>query len=398
MLVVALMGTSRGRVGRLLFVCLLTGCGGSKTGVNPDAGAGGSGGGGTSGAGGTAGGGGGGVAGQDGGAPDSGDAGVTPTIVATLDGNPGSLAADGTNLYVTILSTPGHFDGKVEKVQKTAVGATGSAITTLASGLREPNTIAVDGVSVYFRDTETAFPNNPSVFSVPVAGGTVTETAQSNTTTYTKLAIANSVLYSVTGNTGTVSSFPLTAGTTSAGQVIYASTGLVGIDSDGTSVFLLLYPPGGVPDEVHIYKIPVAGGASADLVRLVGGTSPGDDFLVDDATKIYWSDQGTGGVYAIPKTGGVATPTPLATFPVSGCLAPQIALDGNDVYVLTPQTLSRLPKAGGTPVTLASASSSAQSDSYIVCGNNANAVALAVDASYVYWLHESHAQILKLAK
>jgi hypothetical protein len=55
-----------------------------------------------------------------------------------------------------------------------------------------------------------------------------------------------------------------------------------------------------------------------------------------------------------------------------------------------------IPKAGGTtPVVLASVSG-AGSDKYLVAP--ANAVALAVDNTFVYWLDEGHGQILKIAK
>ena len=143
--------------------------------------------GGTGGAGGGAAGGG---AGTGGGAADSGAraaprvslaaprARVAPRpLVATLSGVPASLATDGARLYATILPSIAGLDGKVQSVAKTATDATPDAgtVTTLASGLKQPLAIAVNGATVLWADSDVAFPGLPNLLAVPAAGGTPTE-------------------------------------------------------------------------------------------------------------------------------------------------------------------------------------------------------------------------------
>ena len=397
----------RGFVGSLAVVALMSGCGsgggkpqahggnaGSSAGLGGTPGGTGAGGGragqngegpGGSGAGGAS-------AGQGGSAAGGGGTGVEPTIVATFDTVPVSLGLDATNLYVTLSGTQGNFDGKVQAVAKTAVGATTGAgtIVTLASGIREAGTIAVAGGTVYWSSPEAVFPNGGAIFAVPAAGGSVTQITPGETTTYSRIAVANSVLYEITANYGSVTAYPLTGG--GGAQIIYAGPtyALRGIDTDGTSVFLFA---GNAAAMVSIYKLPVGGGAVIDLMQDVAsngsGNSGGDCDLVDDAMTLYWTDTRNAGVYSVSKTGGTAKL--LATVELNGA-CPEIALDGNEIFVLEPSRLSRFPKAGGTPVIMAAGGlrnrlSTADSS-----------VGLVTDDRYVYWLRKEAGQIVKLAK
>jgi hypothetical protein len=242
---------------------------------------------------------------------------------------------------------------------------------------------------VYWADS-----SGSGVFAVPTAGGSVTEVTDASVFTYSfnRIAIANSVLYAFTGNAGSSTAFPLAGAAASAGQVIYPGLGiggLQGIDADGTSVFFLVTRMSNTWD---LSQIPVGGGTETVLMMSMLHGQALDDTLVHDATSIYGTDQATGNVYSLPKTGG--TPKLLANFPGQGNDL-QIALDTNDIYVLEKQSLSRIPKTGGTPVVLASTQSTASADAYLL---EINAVALAVDDTYVYWLREGYGQILKLAK
>jgi hypothetical protein len=97
-----------------------------------------------------------------------------------------------------------------------------------------------------------------------------------------------------------------------------------------------------------------------------------------DTTHVYYLDDVDSIIYRIPKNGG--TRQPLAQFPDTAITA--MAVDDTNVYVATivgdsdttlpPGDLWAIPKAGGTPRTIASG---------VVFVNE-----IAADATYVYWV------------
>jgi hypothetical protein len=320
--------------------------------------------------------------------------GVVPTVVATLDRVPESLALDGNVLYATLLESSAGHDGRIVSVPKTASAATVDAggVTTLASGLVQPRAIAVHGGQVLWADTGTVFPDNPNVMTIPVAGGTPKELF-ADVFTYGRLVIVGDTLYTATNDLEVVSSFPL-VGDAGAGTIIYPGTppdAVYALDSDGTAVYFLL--PGATNSDLLSVTIGGTGTATV-LAHNVGSGSTATNYTLDDTSTIYWSDSGTGNVYSIAKTGG--TPKVLATFN-NGSSAVQIALDGTNIYALGVTQLVRFPKAGGaTPVVLASAPGGS-ANSYLP-GAPGNTNALVVDDTFVYWLYQGHGQILKIAK
>jgi hypothetical protein len=323
-------------------------------------------------------------------APDAG--GPAPTVVATFDDVPASLALDGNVLYATLLESGAGHNGSVVSVPKTASGATADAgtITTLASGLIDPLAIAVHSGQVLWADSE-AVTNNPDVMAVPIAGGTPRELF--GVITLTRLVIVGDTLYGATNHQEDIASFLLTADG-GAGTTIYPGNppnGLSAPDSDGTAVYFL--SPGATNEDLFSVQIGGTGAAMA-LAHNVGSGSTDTNYLLDDTSTLYWSDSGTGNVYSVAKTGGTAKV--LATFS-NGSAAVQIALDGTNVYALAKTSLVRFPKAGGvTPVVLASVVGGS-ADSYLP-GTPGNTNALVVDDTFVYWLYQGHGQILKIAK
>ena len=320
--------------------------------------------------------------------------GPAPTVVATFDGVPESLALDGNVLYAMLLESSAGHDGRIVSVPKTYSGATVEAgtVTTLASGLFAPRAIAVHGGQVLWADSETVFPDNPNVMTVPIAGGTPKELF-GNVSTYTRLVIFGDTLYTVSGNLEAISSLPLTSDA-GAGTTIYPGNppdAVYAPDSDGTAVYFL--SPGATNEDLFSVQLGATGSATA-LAHNVGSGSVATNTLLDDTSTLYWSDSGSGGVYSVAKTGG--TPKMLATFN-NGSGAVQIALDGTNVYALTNTSVVRFPKAGGvTPVVLASVVGGG-GNSYLEA-EPGNTNALVVDEAFVYWLHQGHGEILKIAK
>lgn len=320
--------------------------------------------------------------------------GPAPTVVATFDDVPESLALDGNVLYATLLESGAGHNGSIVSVPKTASGATADAgtITTLASGLNQPRAIAVHGGQVLWADTEAAAPDDPNVMTMPVAGGTPRELF-ANVTTLTSLVIVGDTLYAPTNHQEAISSFLLT-GDAGAGTTIYPGNppnGLSAPDSDGTTVYFL--SPGATNEDLFSVQIGGTGAATA-LAHNVGSGSTDTNYLLDDSSTLYWSDSGTGNVYSVAKTGGTAKI--LATFN-NGSGAVEIALDGTNVYALANTQLVRFPKAGGvTPVVLASAPGGGSGQYLLAPPGNTNA--LVVDDTFVYWLYRGHSEILKIAK
>ncbi|HEX3697632.1 MAG TPA: hypothetical protein VH374_19830 [Polyangia bacterium] len=326
-------------------------------------------------------------------ATDTADAGApTPTVIAQLNAVPASLALGGDSLYVTVAETAAGGDGMVVRVAKTATDATpDGGVTTLASGLKQPRTIAVAGDKVLWADTESAAPAASDVMTVPTAGGTATELI-SGATTMTQFAIADSVLYTLTGDIEVISAVALDAADGGGAQPVYPGNpphAAVNPATDGTSVFFFT---NGVTN-LDLFQIPVAGGTPVDISMNATGGSVDFDYLVSDATTIFWSDAGTGTVFSLAKTAG-ATRAPLGTFD-TGSAPVQLALDGDNIYLLSAKQLMRLPKVGGTATVLASVAGTG-GDTYVA--SLGNAVSLAVDDTFVYWLYEGHGQVLKIAK
>ncbi|MDB4981840.1 MAG: hypothetical protein JWM82_2592 [Myxococcales bacterium] len=322
---------------------------------------------------------------------DAGQDRPAPTVVATLGAVPVSLALNADLLYVTLAETAAGQDGKVVSVSKAGVDATPDAgVTTFVSGLNSPRAIAVSDGRVLWADAEMAFPHNPDVNALPLAGGTPTEVVAAFT--MTRLPIAGSVLYALTGNTTTISAVPLASVDAGAPTLVYPGNppnGIVNPDSDGAFVYFFTNGT----TNLDLLKVAVGGGAATTLAMNATSGSVNFDYLVDDASTIYWSDSGSGSIFSLPKAGGT-TKSKLATIS-SGSAAVQLVLDGENIYALSPGQLARFPKAGGTPVVLASVSDSG-SERYV--GSLGNVVALAVDDAFVYWLYTGHGQILKLAK
>jgi hypothetical protein len=322
---------------------------------------------------------------------DAADAGA-PMVVASLMRVPASLALSGSTLYVTVAESAAGGDGKVVTVAKTAVAATpDGGVVTLASSLIRPRAIAVDGDLVLWGDTQHEFPGLQEVMTVAKTGGTpsvlLTDAAETP-----HLAIAGSVLYAITGNGKSISPVPLGAADGGVGTAIYPGNppnATVGLDSDGTSVFFFTNGT----TNLDLFSVGVGGSAATDLSMNATSASVAFDFLTHDATAIYWSDSGTGSLFSLAKTAG-ATKSPLATS-APGSDPVQILPDGDNLYLLSSNKLMRLSKTGGIPVILASVAGSG-AETYVA--SLGNAVSLAVDETFVYWLYEGSGEILRISK
>lgn len=254
-------------------------------------------------------------------------------------------------------------------------GGGGGPATTLASGLMNAATVAVDATHVYW--TESA-----DGLSDPNAG----------VTSVKKVALAGGAVTTIASRTGQ----PNSVGTSSIGV---AAEGVFWTESNATAQSLLTvglgggavttlataatnYPNALALDATTVYFTDVGGGTNFGAVRAVpkGGGSPTDVAtglpgpwaIAVDSTSVYWTDTWDGAIRKAPKVGG--SPTTLASGGSTATTAGVIAVDGSGVYFIAGGAnagdVCRVGLDGGAVTTLASP---------------ASAAALAIDAIDVYW-------------
>jgi hypothetical protein len=202
--------------------------------------------------------------------------------------------------------------------------------------------------------------NNPGyVMSVPAGGSPLV--LATNRYALAGVATNGSTVYWIENRSpGEVLSVPLRGGTITSLAANRPPMG--GVATDGSSVFWTEKTSPGA-----IMKVPTSGGT---VTAVLTGRS-GVGLIAADTTNLYWLEGTT--LLMMPKAGG--TITQLAT----GLNASSLSADGTNVYwtdSASPNTLKRMPVAGGTPTTI-----------------HSSAVPLtgaAVDSGYVYWLENSN--------
>jgi hypothetical protein len=280
--------------------------------------------------------------------------GVCPTVLASAQAAPWSLAIDATSVYWQNL-----FDDTVNKVD--LAGGMPKRVTYQPYISAEEG-IAVDATNVYFMSS-----GDPSgVLKVPIGGGTAVDLTPSQVKAE-RLVIDTTTAYYCSSAEGTVKKVPLAGGqpvTLFARETTNdASPNALAVDATGIYVGFDAF----LPSKQSISKISLAGDPPATLVA---GVSAVD--LVLDATDIYFADGQT--LQKVPLAGG--TPTVLARES-----AWRLALDATTIYWTDPfaKTIKKMPKSGGTPVTLAV--------------NQVDPWSIAVDATHVYWANRGKATL-----
>ncbi len=254
------------------------------------------------------------VFGQSGVNDDSGDADASRTLGGSGSSSSGSLAASGGS---------GSSGG---------LGSSTRMLTTLASGYRTANAIAVDAQSVYWT-TDT------SVMKVPISGGSPTTLANGTGAT----AVDATSLYWTTGNS--VMKVPLAGGspvrlTTLAGCAdVECGPGAIAVNA--TAVYAVDFPS-------SIFTVPLIGGIA---VTLASGQS-GPSGIAADAENVYWTNNlGSNGTVVSLSLRRGASPVTLA----SGQDGPLgIAVDSTSAYWTTQGgNVMKVSIHGGSPTMLA---------------------------------------------
>jgi hypothetical protein len=243
--------------------------------------------------------------------------------------SPNALAIDSTNIY---WANEDEESGVPSNNGSIAMASLGGGMQVLAGQRLAPSGIAVDATTVYWVDAGTATASG-SVNKVPIAGGPVTMLASA----VNPSAIA-----------------------VDATNVYFTTISVTAVDPGGHDTYAST-----------IARVPKAGGAVTVLVK--SGVYTPSNLLVD-ATSAYWVDGGDRssdhtGIFKVAIGGGVPTALAIGDFYNRG-----LALDASSVYFATRDSIKKVPVAGGTATTLATAPDLAPSPG-----------ALAVDAHDVFF-------------
>jgi hypothetical protein len=278
----------------------------------------------------------------------------------------------GTGVEVGVDDAPADVsadDGSAADAMVCSAGGGGSVVATLASNQMFPNGVAIDATNAYWVNAVQG-----TVKKVPLAGGTpVTLASGQPTASAAAIAVDAAGIYWTNAATGTVMKVPLDGGTPTTLASKHGYPYAIAVDA--TSVYWTDY------DEANVMRVPKGGGPSTTLAS--GQDNP--QAIAIDATSVYWIDGPAptgdgvvptcdpGAVMKVPKGGG--SPVTLA----SGLRAPAaIAVDATSVYWLAftdddnAGAVMKMALDGGSPMTLAKGESFP--------------AGIAVDCASVYWI------------
>lgn len=269
-------------------------------------------------------------------------------------------------------SSGGTTSGGSSSGDPPASGQACGAITTLASGLNYPASMAISGDALYLltSDPQATPAGTGLVLKISLAGGDPVVLASGQGTPQGIAADATHVYWSTED---TVKSMPL-----GGGPVTVIASGQPragGIALDATSVYW------GNRFDGRVMKAPLGGGAATTLFAPGASGVVGVLNVTVDAESVYWSatgeQLGSGSVMKAPLDGGAATTL------VSGLSSwGALAVDEGHVYWTDDVTL--LPGGKQGPGTVWKLPLDGSAEPVLLATQNFPG-ALAVDATTVYW-------------
>jgi hypothetical protein len=273
-------------------------------------------------------------------------------------------AADGTNVTGSVPTSEACAGASSGQGQWCCAGACGTCAIALATGQTGADTISVDATNVYWGITG-------AVMMVPKAGGTPTTLAGSTTSAGVQTSVGGIALNSMTPPTvywtnqvsgGSVVSMVIGGTATTIVSGACSGAGAITIDTDNVYWGC----------SSSVMKAALSG---ANPTTLASGS--GASGLVVDATDVYWTNYSGGSVMkaSTGATGGAGI-----TLQTIGNMPTGIAGDALNVYVSDGNQVLKVPKSGGSAVTL---------------NNSAGLgpLGIAVDASGVYWANFNHTTV-----
>ncbi len=247
---------------------------------------------------------------------------------------------------------PSRVDAGPEELRPAPAGA-----TLLATGQNSPRALQVLGDSVFWLNQGGRPVGAKGVFSVPGRGGAVSAHT-SGASDILAMAADSAAVYWLAPREGKIVRVPRGGGEE---QVLAETTGISrGLVIDDADVFWA--------ENEAIYAVPKAGGK----VRTVSPAGIPDYVALDD-TYVYWYSTVSGVLFRAPKKGA---PRPTKVYADEKHTLHFIFLDGNDLFVSygpeNAMVIQRLPKAGGTPVTVVEKQQPGSD--------------FAIDGAHIYWI------------
>jgi hypothetical protein len=308
-------------------------------------------------------------------------AGQCVYTLATTTSTPGPVAVDANSIYFPLrdnaqCSTQVQcgFNAWLCNHALAKVPIAGGAVTTLATGLTYPNSVATDGTSVFV----THGSGCGYVTKVAVGGGAAQNLTAFVGFTQSVAVNGGNVFFLEIGpysnNPGYVASVPSAGGATTT--LASGPRNLAWLAVDSSSVYWTAtdYNTNNGIGTGTLSKVPQGGGG---MTTLVGGMNyPG--FVSTDGTNLFWTDQASGHqeLRRISVSGGASTQ--LGEGPIWWN-----ASDGKNVYFASGSGIARAPVGGGAIT-------------YLAIGVQPNG--LAIDGTSVYWADTAFGAIMKTAK
>jgi hypothetical protein len=296
------------------------------------------------------------------------------TALATGLNGPSMIAVDTNNLYWSDAAT-GHA---VMKLPLAADGGVGTAAPLDPAATGAATDMALDATDVFWVDGHSAW-------KVPIAGGAEAAMSSPATPGGPGIAVAgNRVFWTNPGNGAVYSSL-----TTTAHPAVYINglSGPTGIAADAANLYIALNPSGSANTGGN--SLMELSESTAATTTLASNQNSIVSVTLDPAdTNVFWLSWdysgprtgGTEGLQWAPVSGGDGGATANIAQPTETAPGRFVAVDGTSVYWIDQVDYTRQhgrimtrPIAGGAVTTLAT--------------NQPYATAIAVDATYVYWVN-----------
>ena len=307
---------------------------------------------------------------------------TTPTVIATIADKltlPMQMGIDNTYIFVKYYKVNDagmYMGGVISKVDKNGGEVTEVVKLIDNSGYTH---LLVDDTSAYFYD-------RGSIKRVRKDTGIVATLADGAGTSDMRID-GDNIYWGASEDakmTSSIKSIPKKGGAT---KTLVSGIGGIGAFAVDDNYVYFADSSAAKEGSIFIKRLPKSGGSVE-----IYGTLNGVDWVMDlaaDSSGVYWIERIVGNHFnlkRIPK-GELAIEELGSGIEVAGNI---LILDASNVYVLVSDAIKKIPKTGGTPITLA------MIDGVKTIGDEPTEIA--ADNAYIYWVEPKTRQVKKIKK